>query len=304
MQVSMSIPDVTDLPTVIETLSSWQEDNLPVQLHPGDIGWHSLRGPEATAADLRVWSVDETILAIGMFDGPHLLRLALSSTVTGDKEFAHVLGNDLIPSPHPGAVFSVGERFIEARGARALDDYLATLGWSPGELWTPLRFDFNTLSTDLDALLDELDLHVEEVRSDAVRDWLVVHRSGFHKTPYKGGELKEAIRRFKAMVSANLVESRHLVAYDSETIIGVVSVWSAGRGRPGLLEPLAIHPEHRGQGYGKQLVTAAMKHLEQMGASSGLVCTNTSNCNAIHAYVSAGFTADRPVPDLVYSVAA
>jgi len=44
-----------------------------------------------------------------------------------------------------------------------------------------------------------------------------------------------------------------------------VTVWSAGPGKPGLLEPMGVHQEHRGHGYGKAITVAAAASLQELG---------------------------------------
>ncbi len=92
--------------------------------------------------------------------------------------------------------------------------------------------------------------------------------------------------------------ARCLVAYDSnEAAVAAVTVWSAGPGRPGLLEPLGVHRDHRGHGFGTAISLAAAAALQEMGASSATVCTPTSNVGAVATYASAGFRRLPPVTD-------
>ena len=44
----------TDLPDIIDTVSFWQREGLPVQVHPGDLGWYQRFGADALASALRV----------------------------------------------------------------------------------------------------------------------------------------------------------------------------------------------------------------------------------------------------------
>jgi ribosomal protein S18 acetylase RimI-like enzyme len=74
-------------------------------------------------------------------------------------------------------------------------------------------------------------------------------------------------------------------------------VWSAGPGRPGLIEPLGAHRDHRGRGYGRGITMAAAAALQEMGSSSVTVCTPASNVGGVAAYVSAGFEKLPDVPD-------
>ena len=90
--------------------------------------------------------------------------------------------------------------------------------------------------------------------------------------------------------SAPYADAQCLVAYDSQdTPVVTVTVWSAGPGRPGLVEPMGVHPDHRGHGYGRAISVAAAGALRELGSSSALVCTESSNVGAVATYRSAGF---------------
>jgi ribosomal protein S18 acetylase RimI-like enzyme len=85
-------------------------------------------------------------------------------------------------------------------------------------------------------------------------------------------------------------EARCLVAYDDErTAVAAITVWSAGPGRPGLVEPMGVHREHRGHGYGKAVTVAGAAALRELGSSSAVVCTPSSNVAGVATYASAGF---------------
>jgi ribosomal protein S18 acetylase RimI-like enzyme len=85
-------------------------------------------------------------------------------------------------------------------------------------------------------------------------------------------------------------DARCLVAYDDQgNAVAAVTVWSAGPGKPGLLEPMGVHREHRGHGYGTAITVAAAATLQELGASTALVCTPSVNIGAVATYMSAGF---------------
>ena len=85
-------------------------------------------------------------------------------------------------------------------------------------------------------------------------------------------------------------DARCLVAYDDQgSAVAAVTVWSAGPGKPGLLEPMGVHREHRGHGYGQAITVAAAAALQELGSSSAIVCTPSSNVGAVATYRSAGF---------------
>ena len=85
-----------------------------------------------------------------------------------------------------------------------------------------------------------------------------------------------------------------MVAYDNA--VAAVTVWSGGPGRPGLLEPMGVHRDHRGHGYGTAITVAAAAALD-MGSSSAIVCTPSSNVGAVATYASSGFNRSPDVTD-------
>jgi ribosomal protein S18 acetylase RimI-like enzyme len=106
--------------------------------------------------------------------------------------------------------------------------------------------------------------------------------------------------RWHAMAAGSAyADARCLVAYDEQdTPVAAATAWSAGPGRPGLLEPVGVHRDHRGHGHGKAISIAAAAALRQMGSSSATVCTPSANVGAVAAYRSAGFRQLPDVPDL------
>jgi ribosomal protein S18 acetylase RimI-like enzyme len=84
-------------------------------------------------------------------------------------------------------------------------------------------------------------------------------------------------------------------------VVAAVTVWSAGPGRPGLLEPVGVHPEHRGRGHGRAIGVAAAAALRELGSSCAVVCTPSANVAAVATYASAGFRRVDEVPDLCRS---
>ncbi|WP_407077438.1 GNAT family N-acetyltransferase [Streptomyces sp. SCSIO 30461] len=96
-------------------------------------------------------------------------------------------------------------------------------------------------------------------------------------------------------------DARCLVAFDDHgAAVAAVTVWSAGPGRPGLLEPTGVHREHRRHGHGTAITPAAAAALREPGApaaaaalrepgsSSAIVCTPSSGAGAVAGYRPAG----------------
>ena len=78
MTTELNTPGVRELDDVVHALRRWQREDAPIQLHPGDLGWHWRFGAEVLAAALRTWSRGGNILAVGFLDGPDVLRMTIA----------------------------------------------------------------------------------------------------------------------------------------------------------------------------------------------------------------------------------
>src|SRR5699024_1557332 len=103
MIVEIWTPEVSALSVVASTLASWQHDDGGIQLHPGDLGWYSTNGMDATARALRVWSAGNEILAVGLLDDPRLLRMGVRPDLRDNDELAHQLVRD-VEDPGQGEI--------------------------------------------------------------------------------------------------------------------------------------------------------------------------------------------------------
>lgn len=248
----------------VAALREWQSDDAPMQLHPGDIGWFWRAGADATAAAVRTWRRDGRIVAVGLLDTPTLLRLTIAPDAVRDPELADQLADDLDVSS------------VELPDGVLLKELLAARGWRTDEAWTPLRFDL-----------------AEPVRDPGVRIEVagpeeVTVRTAIQRAAFDGSTFTD--EAWRTMANGPLyADARCLVAYDRGEAVAAATVWSAGPGRPGLLEPMGVHRAHRGHGYGRAISVAAAAALREMGSSSAWVCTPSSNVGAVATYRSAGF---------------
>jgi ribosomal protein S18 acetylase RimI-like enzyme len=278
--ITLSTSRVGDLADVVRSLREWQHDAAPMQLHPGDLGWFWRHGAEVTAAAVRTWSRSGQILAVGLLDGPELVRLTMAPEARRDEELARQLIADVADPERD--VLPSGKASFEVPNGSLVADRLLEDGWSAGESWTPLR-------RDLKEPVGEPGLRVEVVGPELASDYTVVHRSSFG-SPTLTDELWQAM-----VTGLPYRDARCLLAYDDQgNAVAEVTVWSAGPGRPGLLEPMGVHAEHRRRGYGKAVCLAAAAALRSMGSSSAIVCTPSANAAAVATYVSAGFW---PLPE-------
>ncbi|MFD3665386.1 GNAT family N-acetyltransferase [Streptomyces sp. NPDC058659] len=284
MAIVGSKPEVDGLGEALDALREWQDEGAPAQLHPGDLGWFWRSGAEATAAAVRTWSRDGRILAVGLLDGPGLLRLTIAPDARRDEELARRLVDDVV-EPERG-VLPGGKASVEAPMDALVQDLLSGAGWQADEPWTPLR-------RDLTEPVDDPGVRIEVVGPERARAFAAVLRSAFDGSTF-------AEERWHAMAAGSpYADARCLIAYDEQgDAVATVTVWSAGPGKPGLLEPMGVHREHRRQGHGRAISLAAAAALRELGSSSALVCTPSSNVGAVATYESAGFCQRPQVRDL------
>jgi GNAT superfamily N-acetyltransferase len=274
---------VDDLSEVLDVLREWQYEGAPMQLHPGDLGWFWRFGVEKTAASIRTWRRDGRILAVGLLDSPGVLRLTIAPSSLQDEELARELFTD-ITSPSRGVLLS-GEANVDAPSGALLQTLLADEGWDTDDPWAPLRRDLAFPVEDPGVRIEVIDPENAHVRS-------AVQRASFDNSTFTDD-------RWHTMATGPAyADARCLVAHDNrDTPVAAVTVWSAGRGKPGLLEPLGVHRDHRGQGHGKAITLAAAAALREMGSSSAVVCTPSANVAAVATYTSAGFHRQPEIRD-------
>lgn len=277
MTIMLAEPGADDMGEAVDALREWQHDGAPFQLHPGDLGWHWRLGDAATAAAVRIWRRHRDVLAVGLLDGAALVRLAIAPHAQQDEKLARRLAEDLsLPERH---VLPDGTASVEAPPGALLRYLLLADGWQHGEAWTPLRHDLREQKpTD--------GIRIEVIGPDRAHVRTAVHRAAFPRSTFSD-------ERWQAMAAGlPYAEGRCLVAYDEQDdAVAAVTVWSAGPGRPGLIEPMGVHRDHRRRGYGTAITVAAAAALQEMGASSALVCTPSDNPGAVTTYESAGFEA-------------
>ncbi|WP_028045745.1 GNAT family N-acetyltransferase [Cellulomonas sp. URHE0023] len=275
MAIELSTPREDELGDVVRVLRDWQNDASPMQLHPGDLGWYWRFGAEAVAAAVRTWRRRGHIVAIGFLDGPRTLRLTVAPLVWREKELAGRVLSDL-SEPRRG-VLPAGGVSVESPNGTRLQELLSESGWGPGESWTPLRHDLSTAVQDTG-------VRTEVVGWGQEPEFTAVHRSAWDRPAFTDALWRE--------MAAGLpfADARCLLARDEHGVaVAGVTVWSAGPGRPGLVEPLGVHAEHRGRGYGRMVGVAAAAELKKLGSSCALVCTPSARASAVATYESAGF---------------
>lgn len=273
MAIHVRTPEVDELGSVVGALREWQQDALPIQLHPGDLGWFWRFGPEALAGALRVWRSNGELVACGLLDGPDVFRMTVAPHLWRDDELARRVVTD-VDRPERG-ILPAGKVAVEAPDGTLVKELLPGAGWGLGDPWTPLRRDLSE------------PVHVAGIRIVVVGPAQVSELTAVHRAAWGATRFTDHLWRAMA-TGLPYADARCLLAYDEGGApVAGVTVWSAGPGRPGLLEPLGVHPEHRLRGYGRMVCVAAAAHLRELGSSSATVCTNRAS--AVATYRAAGY---------------
>ncbi|GAA1590241.1 GNAT family N-acetyltransferase [Kribbella karoonensis] len=289
MPITLETATPDSLDEIVEEVALWQQPGAPVQVHPGDFGWNWCDGAETLAAAVRAWRRDGQIVAAGMVDDDSgLIRMAIAPSVDTDEGFSTQLLADL-SDPAQG-VLPADAGFVEARAGTAFRELLHRSGWVADEPWTPL-------SRDLSTTVEDCGLTIEYVDAQNVRDRILEDRIAVHRAAFPNAKL--TLERWQTMAAgAPYRRGRCLVGYDTAgNAVAAATVWSAGEGRPGLIEPLGAHRDYRGRGHGRAITVAAASALQELGSSSATVCTPSSNVGGVAAYVSAGFEEQPAVTD-------
>ena len=286
MSITLETATSDSLEETVAAVGAWQQDGRPVQLHPGDLGWHWRLGAEEPARDVRVWRRSGQVVAAGFVDSAGLIRMAITPAADQDDHLASRLMADL--SDPARGVLPAGAASVEARFGSAFRALLHRSGWVADELWTPLSRDLTAQVGDCGIRVDVVDRGSDNASS--VQDRVAVQLAAFPASTF-------TVERWHTMAAASPYRrARCLVAYAANgAAVATVTVWSAGPGRPGLLEPMGVHRDHRGHGYGTAICVAAAAALREMGSSSASVCTPSANVGGVATYVSAGF---QRLPDV------
>ncbi|MGW8945400.1 GNAT family N-acetyltransferase [Streptomyces koyangensis] len=285
MTIALGTPTVDGVREAMAALREWQDDGAPMQLHPGDLGWHYRFGAAETASVIRTWSRAGRIVAVGMLDSPRLLRMTVAPDTFQDEDLARQLAEDFSLPEH--GVLPEGAVSVEAPLGLLLHDLLSEEDWGVDEPWTPLF-------RDLTEPVEDPGVRITPIGPDQAQDFADVLRSAF--------DTSRPTSEYRRSMSAApfYADARCLGAYDDQgEVAAVVTVWSAGPGRPGLVEPMGVHAGHRGRGYGRAITLAGASALRELGSSSARVCTPSSYAGAVATYRAAGFERRGEVRDRV-----
>ena len=265
--------DRTTVGELLAAMNQWPHpERVAAALHQGDLGWH-LRFEDAAIQDDAFvgWWAGETLLAVGLVEGA-LGRFSVRPGYDRDPDLGEQVAQVCRELPADSEVYA------DLRPETATRRILAGEGWTlDPEPWVALH-------TDLDRWLPAVDLDGGQVvdAADAVADRVAVQRAGFENSTFT----EEAWHRMAA--GPGYRPDLDLVLVGDGVPASVATAWWAGSGATAILEPVATHHDHRGQGWGVRVVTALVTRLRDLGASGVTVCTPLDYTGAIATYRAAG----------------
>jgi ribosomal protein S18 acetylase RimI-like enzyme len=281
MAIGLSSAGTDELGEVVGVLREWTREGVPLQLHPGDLGWFWRFGVEATAAATRVWRRGGEIVAVGMLDEPDWLRMSIAPELQRDDELARRIVAD-VSTPEAGVLIE-GRVAVETPMGALVQDLLFKDGWDADKPWVPLR-------RSLSGPVPDPGLRVDVVGAEDAHERTAVQRASFDGSTFTDD------RWFAMADGVPYADARCLIARNKTgESVAAATVWSAGEGRPGYIEPMGVHRLHRGRGYGTAMVLACARALQELGASSIYTCTPASNVGAVATYQAAGL---EPLPEI------
>ncbi|TCC37894.1 GNAT family N-acetyltransferase [Kribbella speibonae] len=270
MGLEMGVAGVGELGAVVGVLRGWQREGVALQLHPGDLGWFWRFGEERTAAATRIWRRGGEIVAIGMLDEPDWLRTAIAPELLRDEELARRIVEDV-----PGVLVE-GKVYVETPTGALVQDLLFKDGWKADAPWVPVWRDLTDPVPD------------PGVRIDVIGAEEAHERTGVQRASFDGSTFTDD-RWFAMADGLPYADARCLVLRNEiGESVAAATVWSAGEGRPGYIEPMGVHRLHRGRGYGTAMVLGCARTLREMGSSSIYTVTPATNVGAVATYQAAG----------------
>ncbi|MGW7679808.1 GNAT family N-acetyltransferase [Kribbella sp. NPDC054772] len=274
MAIEMGTAGVGELGDVVEVLRDWTREGVPLQLHPGDLGWFWRFGIEKTAAATRIWRRDGEIVAIGMLDEPDWVRMSIAPDAQRDEELAQRIVAD-VSDPAAGVLLD-GKVFVETPMGALVQDLLFKDGWNADQPWIPVCRDLADPVPD------------PGVRIDVIGAEEAHERVGVQLASFDGSTFTN--ERWFAMAGGLPYDDAQCLVLrnDIGESVAAATVWSAGAGKPGYIEPMGVHRLHRGRGYGTAIVLACARAMRELGASSIYTVTPAFNVGAVATYQAAG----------------
>ena len=265
----------------VAALRGWERPgDCGWQLHAGDIGWH-LRNDddEVEGTLLQLRDASGALAAVGLLDGPGLLRLALEPDHLHDPALAAAVAD--AAEDRLGRA-GTAEAYVDGPAAARLARRARPprLGPGPRPVGAPVAV-----------------ARCGRRRAGRVPGGPGIRGGGRRRPGRRAAIGLRELHLHRGAVGPDEPSAAYdprldLLARDEDgTAVAALTAWSAGEGRCALVEPVATAAGHTRKGHGRRLLDGAAVALARVGASGVAVWTPASNEAALAAYRSAGFSA-------------
>jgi predicted N-acetyltransferase YhbS len=267
-------------------MDAWPHpERVAAGLHQGDLGWHLRFADDALGDAFVGWWDGDDLVAVALLEGA-LGRISIRPGRDRDAELGEHVAQACRALPG-------NEVYADLRPEAATRRILV------GEGWTLDPDPWVALHTDLRGWHPAVTLRDAEVveAADAVAGRVAVQRAGFENSTFTedAWHLMAAGPGYRPDLDLVLVAGGEPVS--------IATAWWAGPGATAILEPVATHHDHRGQGWGVGVVTALLTRLVDLGASGVTVCTPVDYTGAVATYRAAGLRPVEHLSSLVREVA-
>ena len=268
---------------LLAAMAAWPHADRPVRdMHPGDLGWHLRLNDPAVSEAFHGWWHDGSLVAVGLLEGS-VGRFAVAPGHELDRDLGEQLATACRELPGD-------EAYADVAAETAVRHLLVGEGWSlDPDPWFALHAELARWSpaTDLAGV------DVREA-AECIHERVSVQRAGFENSTFT----EDAWHRMAA--GPGYRRELDLVVFEpGGAAVAVATAWWVGAGATAILEPVATHRDHRGQGWGLRAVTAAVSRLRELGASGVSACTPVSYVGAAATYRAAGLRTIEQLPSLV-----
>ena len=263
-----------DVGPLVAAMGRWDRDGVSVSgLSAGDVGWHLREPDQALDGTVHGWWQDDLLVAAALLEQGWSARPRLAPS--------HVRSFDVAELVRESVESMTGEQvWCDADHGSALRQVLLRHGWEPDpDVWVALHRDLPGRAPAY-RVPGGVTVHRG---ADDVEGRVSAQRNGFEGSTFEVASWRRMAAGPGFRPELDLVLRAYGVPAAGAT------AWLAPEGGTAVLEPVAVHRDHRGRGLGRAVVEVAVAACRDSGARGVSVCTPASNTAAVAAYGSAGF---------------
>ena len=263
-----------DVAGLLEAMGRWDRDGLYVTgLSAGDVGWQLRVADDVLDGTVHGWWQGGELVAAALLELGWSARPRLAPGHLRSLEVAEAVLDEV-------EAMTGDQVWCDADHGSALRHALLQRDWEADpDLWVGLHRDLRGRAPAY-----RLPEGIVVGRGvDDVAGRVLVQREGF-----EGSTFDEPSWHRMSQGPVFRPELDLVLTGDGVPTAGATA-WLPPGGGTAVLEPVAVHRDHRGRGLGRAVVEAAVEACRTAGATGVSVCTPASNTAAVAAYSSAGF---------------